>query len=556
MQKIPSKNISDEEEVTNSAIKEIANYYLSGKRLASGRRELGQQILLLVVSLSGASLYAMPAYQFAGKYGSSLAGETLLARQINYMISICVPASAVLYNATDIFFSVRRNEQIPKKLQDYLVQDKSKASRIAQDVSIVVGSAASAVPLMLVSLAYPLPIDSIALKIAQGIIIEVDNTILHFLPLKLAMQYPIYRFPVLPFEWAIKKYCMETKETPNNVDAEALRTRLITYVKHVQTRLLLDKSEWGFFIYHWTLSSPLKTQLQAPNPPDLLHMLVREFPMKFATPPTYAKVHDWLGSFSGVAGAALVVSSCAGYILSPINLMFSWTKNAALTALVTTPSLYFLTVLLAFFGYNAGKPFYDFLTRWGENEPKFPLEFKLYPKTFAVLMYLNVYMAFYCYGASEELVRDNFNEGVLGSMQPALIWLARTGLPFLCLSAMKDFYYTLLRKFAMHLGGEDSRIVARLMTSLEQLEQALHLIKPEVLAEENARNYVLALENNSADSLIGLINVEPTPNENTAMFKTDKNQGWGEWLSCCFWSKTPSIAIGVRDASQIYEMKK
>ena len=273
---------SNKKETTNLAIQEIANHYLSGKHLTSGWGEFGQQLLLLAVSLSGASLYAMPAYQFALKYGSSLAGETLLARRINYMVSICVPASAVLYNATDIFFRVRRSEQIPEELEDDLVQDKSKAVRTAEDIGILVGSVASAVPLMLVSFAYPLPVNSTALKVIQGIVIEIDNTVLHFLPLKLAMQFPIYRFPIVPLELLIKKIYanyVPPQETLIIEGAEALRAKLMAYIGHVKTQLLLDKSEWEFFTYRWTLSNDLKKQLQAPNSPDLLQALVKEFPM-------------------------------------------------------------------------------------------------------------------------------------------------------------------------------------------------------------------------------------------------------------------------------------
>ena len=167
-------------------------------------------------------------------------------------------------------------------------------------------------------------------------------------------------------------------------------------------------------------------------------------------------------------------------------------------------------------------------------------------------------MAFYCYGASEELVRDNFNEGVLGAMQPALIWLARTGLAFLCVSAMKDFYCTLVRKFAMHFGGEDSRIIARLMTSLEQLEHAMQRIKPELLADKNTQDYVSALENNSIAPLTSIINEGLDDNEETGLLNTNKTPGWGDWLAskCCFWYTAPSTVVANPDivSSQIYNL--
>ena len=239
---------SDNQKTQNAdALQTVLNYYLSGEDISAGYQELGRQVFLALVSLSGAGLYIFPALKFAkerGEHGNHYAGQTLIARQINYATCTSIPALAVLYNATDMFLTVRHSEQMPKKLKNYLVDSSSKCKRRVEDIVIVLGAAISAVPLVFVSLNYPIPLATEALKIIQPAVIEIDNTILHFLPLKLAMTMPLYRFPILPFEYAIKALCCRTEGTDisqnKNTTAELNRQQLIQYIQQVQN---LESSE-------------------------------------------------------------------------------------------------------------------------------------------------------------------------------------------------------------------------------------------------------------------------------------------------------------------------
>jgi hypothetical protein len=487
-----------------------------------------QQVLLVFVCVSGASLYAMPANEYAKNYGSPLAGDTLLARQINYIGGTCIPALVVLYNATDIFFAIRRNESIPEELKDLLNFPLSDTQKKLEDAGIFLGSAISAVPLMMVSFAYPLPlpINPIVSKISMGSIIEIDNTVLHFLPLKLAMMYPIYRLPILPVEWLIK-VCREKKIELPNEEAEMIRRAIINFLQRAQNSLLLKKSRFKIYYYEWKFEKENIVSLQD---------LIEEFPIdNFILASSRSKIHDGLGMLSGVLVAGWVWSSCIGYLASTFNQTFTWMgESLGWTLAIVALPLYFMTVLLTFLGYGAGKEQYEFITNWGPQVPKLPLEFKLYPKVFTLVMAFNIYIALYSYAAAEELIRDNFKVAIWDGMRDPLIWLCRSGVSYFGLFAIKEFTKTILRKIAIHWGQGDTQMAAKVMMELEQLMSVMALVKPEVLIEskQSLEDKGILKERNFSEET-----------EETALIpKLKRPQGMCEWLTskCCFWRTAQS----------------
>lgn len=466
-------------------LKTVANYYLSGKGLASKNQEIKQQILLLLVSLSGATNYILPAKDYADKYGNDYAGDPDLSKEVNYIIGTTVPALAVLYNATDIFLDNRRGEHVPEELKAYL---NASGSRL-KDMTTVTGSAVSSIPLALVSIAYPFPIKShigsIVTQTIVAVVIEIDNTVLHFLPLDLAMRYKIYRFPILPFELLTKKLHQTLRRAPQkitNQEAELIGGAVIQYLHSVKNRILLDTIfTYPRLVYEWGgWTQELQEIKLNSNNNDFLKILTNHFPqVNIAGIKKSSWLYRALGEVVGFGGACWVWSSCSGYILGPFNQLLAWTGSSAAAGVLVSPALYFFSVLLTFLGYSIGKNYYHYLTNWGPNESKLPLEFKLYPKTFTFIMMVNLYVNLYSYAAAEELVRDNFTEKYWDEISPVLIWLARTGIPFLGINAVKDCSATLLRKWAIHYGDETTQIVAKMAVSIEQMTQAMTIARRE-----------------------------------------------------------------------------
>ncbi len=511
--------------------KKVFSYYLSGKELPSLKRELARQGFLLFVCFSGGGLYSPLAARLADRPNTIIDTGNYALNRWFCALSVFISATSVLYKATGDFFTERDNETVPAALEDVLTPALTGWEKIFSDLFIVVGSALSALPLAMVSIFYPL-IDSIPFIVVQAIIVEFSNTILHFLSLKLALTYPLYRFPILPFEWLIKK-CFPSEEVEKNTEAEFIRQRVIAFLERVQQHLesdfcTFDRRTWT---YRWEISRELRNALLQ-NDSGLLLDFSKEFSAARTAPSI--QVSKWdrpLCELAGVIGGVWVTGSLAGYFISSVLEIYNWTGSGVGTFFITALPIYFLSVLFSFLGYNVGKMLYQNATHWGPTDNKLPFESKLYPKFFYGMMVFSILSNLYSYAAAEELIHewvpDTEQWAVLGSL---LIWLSRTGIPLpLSINAIKDLAQTFIRKWAIYRGDGDVQLAAELMTSLDQLIFAVKMMNPQVLLDVKSDLV--------ANQIIADFEIVPSTTAEQTEQPKAKPVGWAEWWAekCCFW---------------------
>lgn len=502
-----------------NSIQRVIDYYVRKGAVLPPRQEALQQLFLAFISLSGASLYILPANLFALQYGNNYAGVLVWERETIYIVGTCVPALVVLYNATDLFLNKRRHEVPPLELAGHFIPLSRPRVPLLRDAGILLGSAISAVPLMLLSFQYHLPNVPFAVQVLQAIVVEIDNTVLHFLPIQLAMEYPIYRLPILPFEYWIKACRSYQPVSPSNEVLATRRRLLITYLNRVRKALRFC-NEWKLHQYEWRFNQGVLPDVLFTvwNNDDVLHKLLQEFPVSrvacYREQTNYPRVHRVLSRVSGLLGAGLVLSSCVGYLVSPVNQLLAWTNNPVIAGVVTAPALYFLTVLLTFFGWTSGLQVYDLLSKWGPHEPKLPLEFKLYPKLYTLLTLLNLYLNLYSYAAAEELLDDSFPGEEWGELRTVLVWFVRFGISFLGITAVNDFYCVVLKKIAMYWGTHENQVISQIDYALELLVSQLEKCKEEQFAGAHIANYLADL--NELDEQNALILPQPIDSGLTA----------------------------------------
>jgi hypothetical protein len=147
--------------------------------------------------------------------------------------------------------------------------------------------------------------------------------------------------------------------------------------------------------------------------------------------------------------------------------------------ILSSPSIYFLTVLFAFFGGQALNDVYDYLTSWDSDDLKIAMEFKLFPKISAMLMLVTLYLTVFSYAAADELIQDNFDEDEIDGLFTLLVWLAITGAPFLSFTALIGFSQRMLGKVALHYGDRETKFVAELDGMLTGLQVGTNFIPGE-----------------------------------------------------------------------------
>ena len=478
-----------------NALSNVVEYYLSNKDHISGKKELIKQIGLFVIAISGAGLYATAADAYAESEHVGLAGR------INYMVCTCAPALVVLYNSTELFFRMRAAEKTPKELAAYFIHHYTPVQRTLQDIAITLGAAISALPLAAVSFMYPIPGLPKAALYTQGLVVLFDNTILHFLPIKLALQNPWYRLPALPLEYIFEriKHCSLSNEQKNLLQLKVqqdsyyrvIKQRLINRLDNIQTSIVIHGFSFDAkrlrYINHAALELKRLNQEKRSSfamLEALLQWNQEIAPEKSST--STSLLNSLFKKLCYPVGAAWVISSCVGYLAAPINELSNLTDSESAGVLLSIPSIYFLGVLLAFFGGSSLQNFYHYFTSCKGDSIKIPIEFKLYPRATVLLVVLSIYLSVFSYAAAAELINDNFTEE-LEFLRPYLLVLAKTGLAFLGFTAMLDFYALILGKLARYAGNEDSKIVILLNQSIEQLKNGIQRMDPEQLLESLAQ---------------------------------------------------------------------
>lgn len=512
---------------TSDALSTVTDYYLiKGSGHLSGRKELLKQFGLMLVAVSGAGLYIVPAIDYAHRENASTFWLW------NYSISTATAALVILYNSTEVFWEMCAARHIPQELTAYLSDPLTFIQKLTRNTVIIVGSAISAAPLAAVSIVYPIPHMPEAIKWLQAAIVEVDNTVLHLLPFECAFQNRWYRFPSLPFEF-LYHTLSNCRLSPSERHAKELTTqknKLYGELKHYliehlnRSKRLL--SNYGFQFrglnYINNAGPEINRLYKESLPPlDLLIKLIGYF--QAHSPRTTHSTPSWINrqlrKLSYALGALWVTSSCAGYLIAPVDEMSALTGSETLGIAMSTPSIYFLGVLLTFFGGNALQDTYDYFTSWKEDDIKIPKEFKLYPKTAVLLAIISLYLSLFSYAAAAELIENNFT-GPLEFLVPSMLVLAKTGLVFLGVTAILDFFCNILRKCAMYSSNDESALVIKLTAALEQLGNSVSLMKPDLLVE--------SLANLDERRLRSLFNIQQVADKNKLIAVVEKLTHYGD----------------------------
>ncbi|MCE3237593.1 MAG: rane protein of unknown function [Gammaproteobacteria bacterium] len=476
-----------------NSLGEVANYYLDKNHLPTRTYEMYKQAIMLSVAISGAGLYIVIADNYANRIRGLYGDDTFAP--IHYILGNCLGSLVVLYNSTDIFLTARDNEVVPSELSDVLDNPfSSEWARRTRDAVIVFFSALSSVPLSMISINYPAQWMSPELIYTQAVVTEIDNTLLHFLPIYLALQNPFFRLPVLPFELMYRYCCyQQSQEEQNRIDSNQvysfLKQRLIAQLDAAQKQIIFQhvvfkRGQVGPSIY---LPPQLEAVIRGEADEDVENMESNRSStastlQKLTTIMAYAKPHDpskeeittetcsLLPPFLYGAGALLVTLSAIGYLAEPINAVTRWTGSKEEGWLLSFAPVYFFTILLIYFGGNSMQGTYHYLTSWGDDDVKMPLEFKLYSRTALLSMLATFYLSIFSYAGASEMIYTNFSDKQYDDFRPIFLFFAKAGITFLTFTAMTDFVRLILGKFALHCGNDKEKMMIQLNTMINQMK--------------------------------------------------------------------------------------
>src|SRR5436190_8250303 len=502
----------DKENPLNAVIK----FHLDGEGHSSLTRELRKQTGLFAVAICGVIFYYVPSKAYAESICADPAYKAIPCDflLINHIAGTMLVAGGVLISATNAFFDQKNAESIPVKLERYLQYPYTPAQKLAENTVTYLGSFVASIPFIIITVVDPIPGLPKLIVTSQAFMVGVTNTLLHLLPFKLVLKNPLYRLPFLPIEFIIKtianaRLSKEEKQEKTlqqsvNLGYQLIKHRLIAHLDQAQ-RLL---SIYGFKFKGCHYDNEVARYIQENQASEsslqlLTQLLDRLHAMSPNRPiPASGRINNFFRKMVYIPGASWVILACAGFWGGTINEMIELTGNPVSGAIVATPSVYCLGVLLAFFGGNALQNSYDYLTAWKDDTVKIALSFKPYPKTAVLLIMISMYLSAFSYSAGAQLINDNF-KGELEIFRDCLLELAKSGLIFLGFTAMVDFFKNVLIKFAQYAGTEDAQTAAKLFAAFNQMQNSIQLMKPDLLLEslanatEDQLKSLLAIQDNN-----------------------------------------------------------
>ncbi len=450
---------SDKDEVTQE-LETLFAYHLSENHLASSRSIILQQLALLSLALVGL-LYATPAAENA---------KTETEAILN-IIGTCFTACIVPCAATISFYNMHVAPQyVPDELKDILSPPLTPEEYLRQNIIIGFFSLLSAVPFATVTFAFKLPID-FSLFIVFIAYVLIANTLLHFLPVKLTLQHPVYG--ALPrFFHNTALYFMGHKLSEVDILALAKKNERN---QSVSAAISILKNAKAHFLS--SLIDDLDTAKDKLTAHQSIDSLLSEILSCYKDSPTLS---DQAIISARVMGVVIVCLSCLGYLANPYLVFrdkFHFSPWAA--ALCTTPPMYFFGILLAFFGDTFGQRLLADIALQGPSVIKLSVIAKLYPKMITLLSAINLSLVYFSAAAAKEMMRIAFEKILPVWAMTALYVVAHLGIGLIAWYTPLDYEKILLSYCAQYGHEEPHKSIMVFKAQFEALLHDLNRLKPE-----------------------------------------------------------------------------
>ncbi len=474
---------ADKKPLNIETIDQLIEYYFPRTRGLSESLPTADTVklrhfILAMVCVSG----AYPFMLTADEYARSTYGEDAAGWRAYFMLSAAGWSTGLFYDATIFFLDAHRREQIPSHLTKLLVSPMSSEQQLIKKIVLGVGSALSALPLAILAILYsPNSIPAWAKYLLFAVVL-FDDAILHFLPIELAFQNPIYRFPIYPFEKLYEhikstqllpeaRLRREIQEKNTQVYATYLKDPLKQFLTQAKIALTVKAASVDLSLqYHIALPENLQeNRFILMEPCEKLQALIQygqDTPM--STQDTNS--HQMVAFFGCIWGEF----GDAGFILTCVDEMISLTNSVPYGILVVALPIYFYGVLVAFFGSASMLTSWIYFTDHAPGDIKLALPFKLWPKSAAIYGIFALAMVGACYGVPVELVNTSLSEE--NPMRTPLVVIAITSSIIVTSYIYVEFYCTIFKDLTLYGDYNDAQWITQLGAQIDEFVNAIEFL--------------------------------------------------------------------------------
>ncbi|MBS0350387.1 MAG: hypothetical protein JSR33_04215 [Proteobacteria bacterium] len=421
---------------------------------------------------------------------------------LKYSLTVTNPVSNILFlsKATDDFFDfVVIETSVPEELERFIILPK-KRELILKYLKILLGSLICSIPFGISTYLFPLPncesTECLAITVTHSM---VANTILHAISWNLIFtpSFWYYRLPTLPFEFAYKKFklALISEEKRNNLTIYNKKSLIYQKYKDHLSQFFTSAAE-QIVTKHLTkastetASSPLHLLGEQKASLMTLAGLVDAPQLTKSEQETVLRFWCLCNALSrqlnrgvGIAGAAFMVLGCIGWVANPIYIGLTEGLTLIQSILAGFLPAYSTGILCAFYGEHIIKSVYQYLISWNTNlSGKLPPEAKLFPKTFSLLLIINIFVSIFSYGTAQQLILTVFDDNYWDDIRPFLQYNAFPALQIMSFVPLLNLSNVIIRKLISKFGPEgDDKLAERLLLKASLLSQRLQQVSGEEL---------------------------------------------------------------------------
>lgn len=468
-----------------NALESLYNYFIkemSGDPIPFGQWEK-VSVALEILGGSGGIYAWPPAWEYSKDKSPWLA----------YSITLTNPVSNVLFLAKatdDLFDYIAMELTTPLELKDILELPTTRELTIKY-IKMLLGSIICAIPFGIAVDLFPLP--NCESKSCLASIVThalAANTILHAISWNFILMpaFWYYRLPILPLE---KMYDYIQVQRLTDTQRELLEIKqnqediFQKYKNHLSQFFVsgVEKMVDDYIKNRGKSGNPISLKAIEDKSNTSLILFAKAIPEEKSILPAIQPLSFFNNWGIGFLGGTFMIVGCIGWIANPIYLGLK--ENLTVTQSIAAGILpaYSTAVLCAFYGSAIIKQVYHYLTSWSGNcSDKFSLEARLYPKTFAIFLVLNAYVAAFSYGTAQQLIITLFGDSMWDNYRPYLQDISIPALQILSFVPLLGLFNAFIRKSIAKFGAEgDHKLAARLLTKSNIISQRLQQMNGEIL---------------------------------------------------------------------------
>lgn len=378
----------------------------------------------------------------------------LLLHHVEYAEVCTVLFSAlILLNSMQLLKGWLREENISQDIEGYFPR-RSRFNYYLSNLFILVGSALSSIPLSIIYLNYS--DDPVVTEAVMESLIEIANTLMHFLPFFVTLYRPPYNWPVLLGNALVSG--VKSLFVKNEV-AEDLRMDHIGFLLQKLAARINKAAEQEFAasltyqgLLHWDVYDlELTTNLERAIQETKLTPIMQEKDLQL--PPPSSAAANAVQVAVRVSGVGVMEMGCLGYTANVFNTLIREFGTKAGIAAAAVPG-YAYAVLVAFFAEMTSLKTMGTVMTLAQGKLPLTLDDKLFPR-YSLLMFLTAAaFGLAAYSGNLQVNKDNFENEILLDVMAVCGIVGFVLVGFLCTS---QFHEWTSKEWVRYAGTQDQK---------------------------------------------------------------------------------------------------